>query len=84
VVWIGTALGFFFFIRWLYGIARGSIERVAVTCAYVGPAAVMAYSIFDDLSVGQMSSETWRQALCVVGAGVVGLVAFVRLAEEAE
>ena len=84
IVWIITALAVFFLMRWLYAIAGDPVERVAVTCAHVGPAVVMAYSIFDDLSAGQMSSETWRQALCVVGAGVVGLVAFVRLAEGAE
>ncbi len=86
--WIGalfvfglTALVTFGVMRWLFTIVKHSAVRVLLAIAFVAPAVVVSYFILNQASEGHIPSELWRQTLCVVGAGLTGLMAFVRLAE---
>jgi hypothetical protein len=45
-----------------------------------GPAAI-AYFVFADISLALAPSALWRQAICLFGAGIAVLTAFVRLRE---
>ncbi len=81
VVWGVTALVAFALMRWLYASVTHSILRVLLSVAFVAPSAVMSYFILNTLSAGHVPSEHWRQALCILGAGVAALMALVRLAE---
>lgn len=81
VVWGVTALVAFGLMRWLYASVTQPILRAALSVAFVTPSAVMSYFISNNLSAGHVPSETWRQALCIFGAGVAGLMALARLAE---
>jgi RNA polymerase sigma factor (sigma-70 family) len=68
VIWVVTALAVFFLLRWLYAISRDPIERVAVACAYVGPAVVMAYYEVrrqDRTRVASVSDEELEQILAI-------------------
>lgn len=76
------ALLVFGLMRWLFSSFTQPAIRVLLTLAFVTPAVLMSYFIFDDLSAGQMPLELWRQVLCICGSGVAGLIAFVRLAED--
>lgn len=76
-----TALVVFGLMRWLYASVAEPTLRALIAIAFVAPSIVLAYFLFDDLTVGQVPSEIWRQALCMLGAGVAGLLAFVRLSE---
>jgi hypothetical protein len=67
-------------MRWLHGVAGDAVVRALLSLVYVGPAVAMGYLIFEDLSVGQIPPEVWRQVLCLVEAGGVGVLALGRLA----
>lgn len=81
VVWGVTALVAFGLMRWLYASVTQPILRAVLSVAFVTPSVVMSYFILNTLSVGQVPSELWRQALCILGAGIIGLMALARLAE---
>jgi hypothetical protein len=81
VVWGATALVAFGLMRWLFASVTQPILRIMLSVAFVTPSAVMSYFILNTLSAEHVPSELWRQALCILGAGVAGLLAFVRLAE---
>jgi hypothetical protein len=76
-----TALVAFGLMRWLYASVTQPILRTMLSVALVTPSAVLSYFILNTLSVGHVPSELWRQALCILGAGVAGLMALVRLVE---
>ncbi len=80
VVWGVTALVAFAMMRWLYASVTQPFLRTVLSIAFVTPSAVMSYFILNTLSTGHVPSELWRQALCLLGAGVAGLMALVRLA----
>jgi len=75
-----TALLVFGLMRWLFAVVTNPLARIVLAIAFVMPAGVMSYVILGELSVGHVPSELWRQALCVTGAGMSGLMAFGRLA----
>lgn len=81
VVWGVTALVAFGLMRWLYASVTQPVLRVVLSVAFVAPSVLMSYFILNTLSVGHVPSELWRQALCILGAGVIGLMALARLAE---
>lgn len=86
--WIGaffvfglTAMVTFGLLRWLFTAVGHPAVRVLLAIAFVAPAVMVSYLILNQLSAGHIPSELWRQALCILGAGLIGLMAFVRLAE---
>ncbi|GAM96976.1 hypothetical protein U91I_00597 [alpha proteobacterium U9-1i] len=81
VVWGVTALMAFWLMRWLYASVTQPILRVGLSIAFVTPSALMSYFILTNLGAGHVPSELWRQALCVLGAGIIGLMALARLAD---
>lgn len=83
IVSIVVAILTFAVLRWSYLNASTPI-RWLVAAAFVLTTAAFAYFLFDDISRGNVPSEIWRQVLCVFGAGVAGLIAFVRLSEITE
>jgi hypothetical protein len=80
VVWGVTAVVAFGLMRWLYASVTQPVLRVMLSIAFVTPSAVMSYFILNSLSAGHLPCDLWRQALCILGAGVAGLMALVRLA----
>lgn len=81
VVWGVTALVAFGMMRCLYASVTQPILRIVLSVAFVTPSAVMSYFILNTLSAGHLPSDLWRQALCILGAGVIGLMALARLGE---
>lgn len=80
-LWGITALLTFGLMRWLYESISQPMLRGVLSIAFVAPSAVMSYFILNGLSAGHVPSELWRQALCIIGAGVAALMALVRLTE---
>lgn len=80
-LWGITALLTFGLMRWLYESISQPMLRGVLSIAFVAPSAVMSYFILNSLSAGHVPSELWRQALCIIGAGVAALMALVRLTE---
>lgn len=85
--WFGACFVFGVTAPLMFGLMRGLFEfvtyptaRIALSIAFVAPTVVTSYFLFDRLSTGHVPSETWRQALCVLGASMAGLVAFGKLA----
>ena len=81
VVWGVTALVAFELMRWLYASVTQPILRIVLSLAFVTPSAVMSYFVLNTLSAEYLPSELRRQALCVAGAGIIGLMALTRLGE---
>jgi hypothetical protein len=86
--WVGafivggvTALLVFGAMRWLYRLATAPALRMLVSFVFVAPSALMAYFVFEDITLILVPSDLWRQAICSFGAGIAGLTAFVRLSE---
>lgn len=85
--WFGACFIFGVTAPLMFGLMRRLFEfvtypaaRIALSIAFVAPALVTSYFLLDCLSTGHVPSETWRQALCVIGASMAGLVAFGKLA----
>lgn len=75
-----TAITVFGLMRWLFAVASHPASRILLAIAFVTPAILTSYFILENLSAERVPSESWRQALCVLGAGMNGLAAFGRLA----
>lgn len=80
-VWGVTALVAFGLMRWLYASVTQPVLRIVLSIAFVTLSAMMSYFILNTLSTGHVPSELWRQAFCILGAGIIGLMALTRLAE---
>lgn len=80
VIFGATALLVFGVMRWLFGTFTHPAAQIVLSLAFVAPAILASYFLLDRLSTGHVPSETWRQALCVLGASMAGLVAFGKLA----
>ncbi|WP_135212826.1 hypothetical protein [Vitreimonas flagellata] len=75
-----TAITVFGLIRWLFAVVEHPTARIMLSTAFVTPAVLSSYFFLESLSAGHIPSETWRQALCVLGASIAGLAAFGKLA----
>lgn len=75
-----TAITVFGLMRWLFIVFEHPTARIMLAIAFVTPAVLSSYSLLESLSAAYVPSETWRHALCVLGAGVAGLAAFGKLA----
>jgi hypothetical protein len=76
-----TTLATFGLMRWLFASATHLVAKIGLSILFVAPAALASYFMLEALTAGHVPSETWRHVLCGIGAGVIGLMAFVRLAE---
>lgn len=74
-----TAITVFGLIRWLFAATDHPAARTILSITFVAPAVVTSYFLLESLSAGHVPSETWRQALCMLGAGIAGLMALGRL-----
>lgn len=76
---LAAALLIFAALRWLF--LNGAMPfRWLVAAAVSLTTSAFAYFLFDDISAGNVSSEIWRQILCVSAAGYAGAIAFLKLA----
>jgi len=85
--WLGACAVFGVTAPVVYGLMRGAFEalthpivRIALSVAFGAPAILAGYLLLERLSAGHVPSETCRQALCVLGASMIGLAAFGKLA----
>ncbi|MDQ0507236.1 hypothetical protein [Xanthobacter agilis] len=63
----------------LFMAVRPPILRLAVALVFAAPAAVAGYALIHGLAREAVPSEVWRMIFCLIGAGVTGLSALMRL-----
>src|ERR1700751_1074571 len=66
--------------RALFAHARGPVLRIAIALVFVVPAALAAYAATSMLFGLASTSEGWCQALAIIGAMAIGIIAGQRLA----
>ncbi len=64
----------------IFSLVRTPILRIAVALMFAVPAALAGYYATFGLSGLTMTSDPWRQVLAVIGAVVIGVTAWARLA----
>jgi hypothetical protein len=64
----------------IFSFVRTPILRIAIALMFAVPAALAGYYATLGLSGLTMTSDVWRQVLAVIGAIVVGIAAWARLA----
>lgn len=64
----------------IFSLVRTPILRIAVALMFAVPAALAGYYTTFGLSGLTMSSDAWRQVFAVIGAVVIGVTAWARLA----
>jgi hypothetical protein len=64
----------------IFSFVRTSILRIAIALMFAVPAALAGYYATFGLSGLTMTSDVWRQFFAVIGAIVVGITAWARLA----
>ena len=66
--------------RAAFAQARGPLLRGAIALVFAAPAALAGYSLTSTLFGLASASEGWRQAFAIVGATLIGAIAWQRLA----
>ena len=66
--------------RVAFAAARPPLIRAAVGLLYAIPAALAGYHLSHGLAGISMTDEAWRAAFALVGAGLIGVTAFSRMA----
>jgi hypothetical protein len=64
----------------IFSLVRAPILRIAVALMFAVPAALAGYYATFGLSGLTMTSDPWRQIFAVIGAVVIGMTAWARLA----
>ena len=64
----------------LFMAVRPPILRLAVALVSAAPAAVAGYALVHGITGEAAPSEVWRTIFCLIGAGVTGLSALMRIA----
>ena len=64
----------------VFSLVRTPILRIAVALMFAVPAALAGYYATFGLSGLTMTSDLWRQVFAVIGAVVIGVTAWMRLA----
>lgn len=59
---------------------RSPALRLIVALIFAAPAAVAGYALVYGVIKEAVPSDIWRQIFCIVGGGVVGIAAWMRLA----
>ena len=63
----------------LFMAVRPPILRLAVALVFAAPAAVAGYALVHGITAEAVPSEVWRQVFSIIGGGVIGLSALMRL-----
>ncbi len=71
-----TAYGLLVFA---FASLRSPVLRLIVALVFAAPAAVAGYALVHGVTREAVPSEVWRQIFCIIGGGVVGVSALVRL-----
>lgn len=58
---------------------RPPILRLAVAFVFAAPAAVAGYALVHGITAEAVPSEVWRTIFCLIGGGVTGSSALMRL-----
>lgn len=58
---------------------RSPVPRLIVALVFAAPAAVAGYALVHGVTREAVPSEVWRPIFCIIGGGVVGVSALVRL-----
>lgn len=64
----------------LFETLHPPILRLIVALAFATPAAVAGYALVHGVTKESVPSEIWRMIFCLIGGGVTGLSALIRLA----
>lgn len=67
--------------RFLLATVRPIWARLLIAAVFVVPAAVAAFHATHGIVKHTMPSQTWQMVFSIIGAGVVGIVAFVRITD---
>lgn len=65
--------------RFLLATVRPTWARLLIAAAFVVPAAAAGFHATHGIVKHTMPSQTWQMVFSIIGAGVVGIVAFVRI-----
>ena len=65
--------------RFLLATVRPIWSRLLIAAAFVVPAAAAGFHATHGIVKHTMPSQTWQMVFSIIGAGVVGIVAFVRI-----
>lgn len=65
--------------QFLFATVRPIWARLLIAAAFVVPAAAAGFHATHGIVKHTMPSQTWQMAFSILGAGVVGIVAFVRI-----
>jgi len=63
----------------LFMAVRPPILRLAVALVFAAPAAVAGYALVHGITREAVPSEVWRTIFCLIGGGVTGASALMRL-----
>lgn len=64
----------------LFETIRAPVIRLIVALVFAAPAAVAGYALVHGITKEAVPSEIWQQIFCIVGGGLVGIAAWMRLA----
>jgi len=68
----------------LFMAVRPPILRLAVALVFAAPAVVAGYALVHGITCEAVPSEVWRTIFCLIGAGVTGLSALMRIASQSQ
>lgn len=64
----------------MFASMRSPVLRLIVALIFAAPAAVAGYALVHGVTGDAVPSEVWRQIFCIIGGGLVGVSALLRLA----
>lgn len=67
----------------LFMVLRLPILRLGVALVFAAPAAVAGYALVHGITREAVPSEVWRTIFCLIGGGITGLSALMRLVASA-
>lgn len=59
------------------------VFRLFVALVFAAPAAVAGYALVHGIARETVESEVWRVVLCLIGGGLTGIAAFIRIITDA-
>lgn len=79
LVGLGAAGAAFGVLGLLFDTLRSPILRLIVALVFAAPAAIAGYALVHGLTRESVPSEIWRAIFCLIGGGVTGTSALMRL-----
>ncbi|WP_425105173.1 hypothetical protein [Ancylobacter sp.] len=83
--WLGVVVGLaaarltYALGQFLFAIVRPIWARLLIAAVFVVPAVAAGFHATHGIVKHTMPSQTWQMVFSIIGAGVVGIVAFVRI-----